>query len=368
MALMPSPSAAPSVVVRHLSGRAALETCAAAYDQLTEALGAPITARRPWLQTWVDCYPDWQSWVVLVERDDVPVAAAALATRSLPGLLRVVGMGYGPSDAARLLALDEEAARALAGGIADGLRGRGPWWLYLQQLPEHDRVTRHLSGVLPVSQVEPGDGMPRVCVDRRDPDAYLSKNTRKALAKIRNRLKAAGLQAELAWTQDPEDIEALQPELAAVHRARDEALGRRSDQDDPRAAAFHREVLRRHAARGEVDLLTVRLRGQLAAYVCGFRDGAALRSWDNRLAPAWAEFSAGRIANSEAVRHVVDSGHYDELDWMRGEEPYKLQSATDVVPTMHVSAWSSPAVRSALQVLARARDAAAQRAQRGRVR
>jgi len=55
--------------------------------------------------------------------------------------------------------------------------------------------------------------------------------------------------------------------------------------------------------------------------------------------------SAGRLANPEALRHVVQDQQYDALDWMRGEEPYKLQSATEVVPTVVLRAWSTPVLR-----------------------
>jgi CelD/BcsL family acetyltransferase involved in cellulose biosynthesis len=199
--------------------------------------------------------------------------------------------------------------------------------------------------------------MPTVQITDRVLNTYLSKNTRKALAKIANKLERDGLVAETAWHRDAATVRALLPELAAVHRARDEALGRRTDHADPRAAAFYREVISRHADRGEIDLLTLRLRGELAAFVCGFADGRVLRSWDNRLAPTWSEYSAGRIANTEALRHAVLSGDYDELDWMQGEEPYKLQSATHVVPTTDLYAWSSPGVRRAHAAVERARRA-----------
>ncbi len=79
----------------------------------------------------------------------------------------------------------------------------------------------------------------------------------------------------------------------------------------------------------------------------GFRDGSVFRGWDSRLAPRWGDVSAGRIANAEALRHVVTSSTYETLDWMRGEELYKLQSAAEVVPTAVLSAWSSAALRSA---------------------
>ncbi len=208
-------------------------------------------------------------------------------------------------------------------------------------MPDPDDVLDALLDVLPQSARRSASAQPLVRVVDRDLNRYLSKNTRKSLAKIRNRLEADGLVPDFAWTTDAAAVRSLIPAMSEVHRARDEQMGRRSDHDDPRAARFFAEVISAHAERGEVDVLTLRLRGELAAYVCGFADGSVLRSWDNRLSPAWSAYSAGRIANTEALTHVVTSERYDALDWMRGEEPYKLQSATAVVPMQALEAASS---------------------------
>lgn len=344
--------------VQHVAGPDALERLGARYDALTSASGCPVTARRTWLHTWVQCYsPGWQAWVPIVEERQRLVAAAPLAVRRRAGLLVVRGIGFGRTDDIRLPALDAEAAGLLAHAVADRLSRERAFVLEVEQLPRDDDVVAALVAALPHAVVGAGDGMPTVRVVERTPEAYLSRNSRKALAKIRNRLAGAGLTPEIAWTSDEDGIVALLPELAAVHRARDAALGRRGDHSDPRAARFYDEVVRRHAARGEVEVLTLRLDGDLAAYVLGFRDGTALRSWDNRLAPRWAEYSAGRLANTEALRRVVCTPELDELDWMRGEEPYKMQTATEVVRTVILRAWSSAAVRAAHRGVERAREA-----------
>ena len=330
--------------VRHLTGPDALTEIGAPFDALAAAESLPVTARRTWLQAWVDTHSAWEPWVVLAEADGELLAAAPLARRRA-GLLQVVLLGHGPTDDARLPARTPEAAVAVAQAVAAELRRGGPWRMRFQQLPADDLVTAALVEALPAADVRPGQGMPLVETVGSDPDAYLSKNSKKALAKIRNRLRDRDLEPLLRWVTDADEVIALIPELMRVHRERDLALGRRPDHDDPASAAFYREVISRHARSGEIDLLTLRLDGDLAAYVCAFRDGRTLRSWDNRLAPRWADLSAGRLANTEALRHVVASEHYDALDWMRGEESYKLQTATRVVPTADLQAWSSPSLR-----------------------
>ena len=329
--------------VRHLTGRSALAELGASYDDLTRACGVPVTSRPLWLQAWADTYLHWDPWVVAVEEDGALVACAPLARRRTGPLTRVVGMGHGPTDDLRLPAVDDAAAAQLADAVAVALSA--PWHLVLDQVPDEDPVVTALAARLALSEVTAGEGMPTVRITERDENRYLSKNTRKALAKIRNKLAGDGIEPEIRWETDAATVRALVPELSVVHQARDRELGRRSDHADPSASAFFAEVIGRHADRGEVELLTVRMRGELAAYVCAFRDGSALRSWDNRLSPAWADYSAGRIANTEALLRVVRDPDLDELDWMQGEEAYKLQSATHVVPTRVLTAWSSPAVQ-----------------------
>lgn len=344
-----------SLRVSHARGPAALADVGGPLDDLLVHVQAPTTSRRPWLQTWVDCYPDWSPWLVLVHDGADLVAAAPLATRRRAGLLRVVGLGDGPTDDLRLPAVHPAAARVLARGLADALPARRPWHLGVRQLPRPDLVVDALLDVLPNAVARPADGQPFVHVQEGGSQALLSKNTRKSLAKIRNRLARDGLEPVLTWHSRPEDIAALLPELAAVHRERDEGLGRASDLDDPRAARFYHRVIQHHADRGEVELLTLRLSGELAAYVCAVADGRTLRSWDNRLRPAWSQYSAGRLANTEALEHVAASARYDTLDWMRGEEAYKLQSATGVALMQDLTAGWPRAVAGAARGRERAR-------------
>ncbi len=346
-----------TLTARSFVGRQALADCADDFDALCAVCQVPVTGRRPWLQTWIDCYPDWTPQVVCVYDGDELVAAAPLAIKRRGPLTHVTGLGHGPTDDLRLPTRDDAAAATLADAVAAVLREAGSWFFHLDQVPPQEPAVQALLSRLALTELRPGEGMPSVKVTSRDRFAYLSKNTRKALAKIANRLAAAELVQEVRWTRDADEVRALLPQLAAVHRARDEAAGRRSDHEDARAACFYEQVITRHADRGEVDLLTLRLRGELAAYVCAFRDGRALRSWDNRLSPQFADFSAGRLANTEALLHVVESEEYDELDWMQGEEPYKLQSATEVVPRVVLMGWSSTAVRRAHDGMERLRAA-----------
>src|SRR5262249_59834162 len=59
-----------------------------------------------------------------------------------------------------------------------------------------------------------------------------------------------------------------------------------------------------HAVRGELEVATLRLDGQLAAYVVALTDGPTYRVFDGRFAPAWRRYSPGRRLEAAVVDHA----------------------------------------------------------------
>lgn len=333
--------------LRTIEGASALQALGVAYDELCVRTGVPVTGRRPWLQAWIECYPHWTPLVVVVEDGGRLVAAAPLATRRRAHVVRVVGLGTGPTDELHLPADDEDAAARLAGGVRELLAARTPWTLHLRQLPPASGAVLALLRELPGAALRYGEGLPQVRIDERDPRRYMSKNLRKAQSKALRRLHEDGVPVEVRWEDDPQAIRALLPRLAAVRRRRDVAVRGRSDHSDARAARFFEHVLQVHAQRGELLVATMLLGGELAAYSCNLLDGSALRIWDARVDPRWTGYSAGRLVTWEVLLRVVADPGLDLLDWMQGEEPYKLQTATTVVAAVDLLAASSWGLRAA---------------------
>jgi CelD/BcsL family acetyltransferase involved in cellulose biosynthesis len=109
---------------------------------------------------------------------------------------------------------------------------------------------------------------------------------------------------------------------------------------------FWHEAITRHAERGEVELMTLRLNGTLAGYVVGLLDHESYRLWDGRFAAEFKWYSPGRLVDQAALASALEDERFGEFDWMRGEEGYKLRNSSHVVPAQHLVAWSSPAVRA----------------------
>ncbi|MDP9341644.1 MAG: GNAT family N-acetyltransferase [Actinomycetota bacterium] len=352
--------------VRELAGQGALGELGERLDDLHAASGAPITARRPWLTTWTSCYPDFQPWAIALDGAGRLDAVALLGRKRVGRRTEVVGLGHGPSDQTRLAARDGEAAVELGRAVAAAVRALPrPWRLRVEQLPVDDPAAATIASLLPGGRLIPGDGSPTTRFEHggRSFNAYVGHNSRGVAKTMRNRIKRAGMDLEVDHIRDPERIVAALPEVEQVHRDRDLHLVRRSDLDDGRMAAFWRSIITELARRGEVELTTLRFSGRLAGYVVGVLDGTAYRLWDGRFDPEFSWFSPGRLADQSALAAALAGERFDEFDWMRGEEEYKLRTSTDVVPAQHLVAWSGALVRmraespqATKQALRRVRD------------
>jgi CelD/BcsL family acetyltransferase involved in cellulose biosynthesis len=341
-----------SLRARTVTGPGVFGQLGSALDDLCATTGAPVTARVPWLRAWASSYQDHQPWAVIVEDGSGALAAAAvLARRRRRGIMQIVALGHGESDYVRLPAAGPEAATALGRALVATLRALpGPWVLKLEQLPVGDPAARVAADGLRWSARLPGDGAPvvRFGPDRSERSIF-RRSLRQDERKRWNRLRREGRVAELTAVQDPASISALLPEIERVWRARDASLVRQPTLDDPRAAGFWRTAVEELARLGEVEVTTLRIDGELAAYAVCFLDGHAYRMWNCRFAPRWGWFGPGSLVSLATIRNALADGRFTEYDHMRGVEPFKLRTATSVEPAEHLVAWSSRPVRARME-------------------
>jgi CelD/BcsL family acetyltransferase involved in cellulose biosynthesis len=320
-----------------------MDRLAPALDELHAAVGAPVTARRTWLTAWIECNPLYEPLAVLVRSGSTLEAAAFLARRSHPFWTEYVALGHGPSDQVRLAARDAAAAAELARGIVACLgSGPGPWRLCLKHLPAGDPVASALARALPQAKLLPGDTSPTLRFGGgRDARELVTKKHHREVRRFGNRLEREGLVPLVQHLDDPADVAAVLPEIVEVTRARDIEMLGHSSLDRGSAGTFFRDVVLRHAARREVDLTTLRLGGELAAYMLCFLDGASYRAWSCRHAPRWARYAPGLLNNYAALERALALGRFEEFDWMRGDEGYKDRVSNAVVRAENLLAWSS---------------------------
>src|SRR4051794_3886546 len=320
-----------------------------AIDRLHDDVEAHVSARLGWIDAWREAYPDWSAWALAIAGDDAALRGlAGLARRQRAGVIQIRCLGHTALDRAPNVSRSDHDARALAGALAEELGAlRRPWTMCLRQLRPGEAFADELRSRLAVVEVAPDAERPIVRLEgRRDPAALLSRNLRSAERRAGNRIARDGLDCEIRWIRGEDEIVRRLPEIRAVHRARDLQLRHTSLLDDPQEGALWAALFRRHLER--LELLEVRLSGELAAYLAWIRCGTLRLVLDNRVAPRWTAYSAGLIANNVALCRAGADPGVDVLDWGSGVQRYKLQSATAVLAHERLYAWSSPRLRRLL--------------------
>jgi hypothetical protein len=232
-----------------------------------------------------------------------------------------------------LLARDDAAAAQLGVALADALMGEfrefsiGP----LTDGPAVAALTHRL----PIGVVVDDVSIPVVHV-AGGADIGMSHGVSRTLRKARNRMIADGIRPDIATTSDPHEITAILPLLESISRDRDLAAGRSSPLDDNhRRRLWQRRVLTL-AATGLLRLVTLRLKGELAAYVLGIHDGDCYRVLEGRYVGRFARYAPGRVLEAAVLDSVVESSDLMQLDWMTGIAPETLLAANALDPMVVV--------------------------------
>ncbi|WP_432486178.1 GNAT family N-acetyltransferase [Kineococcus esterisolvens] len=328
--VLPVPRAsAPAQGAQQVEGAAAVAAVLPEVEQLAAALGQPLTARLPWWRARLSVQPAAAPWaVVLRDAGGRPRAAAVLVDEpspTAPGACRTAlasgGGGYLAGVAAASLPEAAELGRALAAGA----RARGTR-LELEDLPDEPATRALAAGAgAAVHALDP------VPVVRRptagDPVELLSHGTRKTLRKSRNRLATDGLEARVGFTSDPADLEALLPHLETTYRDRDVAHGLPCALDTPAGRAGWLARARELSAAGALEVATLHLDGELAAYVLGVRDGDGYGVLEGRFSTRFARYAPGRLLEFGVLDRALRAEGVRFLDWMTGVAPETLLAA-----------------------------------------
>ena len=339
-----------------LTGRDLVDHLGSELDDLVHAAGTPVTARGTWLRAWVRAYAPADPWAVTVREtfsgrlDGI----AVFSSRPGDGHEVISPLGRRQLDRGALPVRSPEAAEALAAAVATCLRSRSrSWALRLGQLPAGDPVARGLLRHLEGSRLLPGLAIPKVEFGSETTiDAWLGKSLRKQLRKARNRMAEDGVEATVAFEADAERVAVVLADVERTHRARERDAQRTSDLESRPGLRFWRSVIQEHAARDELEVATLHIGTELAAYVVSLLDGGSYRVFDGRCATSWARFSPGRILEATALQRALDDPRFERVDWMNGYAPEKLLAANDVEPTAHLVA-ASPGVVLDLDVIGR---------------
>ena len=332
------PAAAASAQTTIVTGWPALSSLEPAVEKLQETAGTPVTARLAW----------WRS-AVIADRDATPVllalpapgdairAAALVAVRDVGGVWQITSGRPHSDDAWEVAALSQDARRPLLAELAGFALGLGgPWQLTLTGLRDGNDAA-WLARQLPGGRMASAAPVPGIGFTVGE--VTFGPGIRSGLDRSGQRIRKHALSEQIQFERDPDRLAKLRDEIEAVHLARDHDAGRASDLDDTAGVAFWRSVYDLHAARGELEVGTLRLDGHLAAYVIAFVDRPAYRVFDGRFAPPWRRYSPGRRLEAAVVGHARREG-FAVLDWMSSVAPDKLVASTWADPRWTVTAAS----------------------------
>lgn len=233
-----------------------------------------------------------------------------------------------------------ETAELLAAEVAHHIADRAfPAELMLGPLDANDPAVHAFAAGLGGSRLVPDHPVPTLVTPYGGLTDVLSHGTRRTLRKAQNRVSRDGRQVTIGFTRAPSEILAMAPHMEQCHRERDHMHGRPSDLDHERGRKMWRWRLTELANLGALELSSLYLDGEFAAYALGVLDGHTYRVLEGRFVTAWARYAPGRLLEAAMLERVLESPSLRRTDWMSSVAPETLIAANDADPMVRIY-WS----------------------------
>ena len=144
--------------------------------------------------------------------------------------------------------------------------------------------------------------------------------------RLRNLTKQFDVRFEQALTEE-QRREALDL-LVTLHNMRWGVRGGSNAFNTPSLRAFHEELSRLALQRSWLRLFILRLDGQPAAALYGFRYRRTFYFYQSGFDPNYSKYSVGLVSMGLAIKSAIEEGAED-YDLLRGDESYKFQWARE---------------------------------------
>jgi Acetyltransferase (GNAT) domain len=328
------------VVVEASYGRQAVAAIGDELEALAVSCDAPLTARPAWSLVPGTSSDYLRPWALLArDAAGTPVGALVLLDHVHdPRAVLTTLAGTDGGHRGAILTRDTTVALAL-GDALQGILDRQPTapTVVLGPLPAGSPVVDAFSAGMYGSRQDPAAAIPVV---RRsagtEPDDYLAAGMRRTLRKSANRLATDGREAQTRFTSEATEILGSLRKLEYVHRNRDHMHGRISDLDDAVRHGAWRDRAQNLTDVGLLELATLHIDGELAAYTLGVVDGPVYRLLEGRFVTEWARYSPGRLLEAAVVQRFLDDDALTTFDWMTSVAPESLLGRNDEDPMVLV--------------------------------
>lgn len=333
----------PEIALRPIDDRAAL---AAAWQQLeVEATPSFFTAWG-WIGTWLTHLPrKIVPHLLTIRREGACIAMGLFVAR------RQFRYGFMPVQQwylheTGIAALDEltieyngllirrgHEDEATAACLDFFLRARRDW----------DEL--HLPGVAPTTHIDAQTAPARVAVHnaprpchyvdlallRAGTQDYMSVLSANSRYQVRTALRAYEHSGAVTLTaaQTPAEARAFLDAMAELHQAYWTAKGQPGAFASPHFVAFHRDLVARRFAAGEIQLLKCAAGNEIVGYLYNFVKDGVVHNYQSglRYDDANKKKKPGFIAHYLAVLHNLERGHR-VYDFMAGDRQYKASLGT----------------------------------------
>ncbi|MGC3996082.1 MAG: GNAT family N-acetyltransferase [Anaeromyxobacter sp.] len=326
-----------ALTVRSSRDPARLEALGPEWRALFAAAGEPCPfLSHEWLHAWWRHLGARRALWLLEARDGAGALAGVLALSASPGLpgarrWRLLGNGLTGADGLDVLARPQDAAEVRA-ALARALLGGEGWdVLDLEDLPCGSPSVAALLDAAGLrgarAEVLRRFSCPGFAL-RGDYASHLRRVRRRETLgrRVRWLARQPGFAVEVASTaaEAPEAME----DFLRLHRLRWAVEGGSYGIPAGPPEAFHRAVAPALAARGWLRLYRLRVGGAAVAAVYGLELGRRFYYYQSGYNPAWSARSPGAVLVARTVEDAYARGLTD-YDFLRGEEPYKLDWTAD---------------------------------------
>lgn len=293
-----------------------------------------LTSVFPWVSIWWKHFGKGRELFVLVAEDGnrvVGIAPLFLATFQRKKVLRfkrAYFLGEGLSDYSGFLATGDRDAVCAA--FLEHL-GRSKAWheLRLQNIPDASTDFGRLCdlGRKLGYTIHADARKPTHCfyVDTSgDFQTYLkttSRDVKKDVTRRLNLIEDAG-GCELKFTGEL-PLSDLLHAMGDIHAKRQGELGRESFFARQDERAFIHEIAELYQQRGWLDTVAMRMKGEIVAYMFGFRYGGVRFSWNVGFDPKHNELSLGKVLAYLWIEDAFRRKDVNEFNFMRGDSEFK---------------------------------------------
>lgn len=337
-----SPSAAtppggPGELVLDVLGPAGHEDAGRAWTAVERLLpGRSLTVGWDWTATWLGSFgPVVPHRFAIARAGGEPVGAALLtfdSWRRGPLHIRRAHVGTAgepPGEGVHVerngLLVLPEYAEAFAGALMEAAHRVRRWDAFALD----GFLAQDTAGLLDASdrwivERETAPVADLTAIDDGGPPAPFSSGVRKEWRRIE---RLAG-PFEVEWAQTPERAIEILDELIVLHQARWEAVGERGAFAHERTRAFHRDLTRRLAGRGEVAVTRVTGAAGLVGCRYDFVDGDRVLAYQSGWAPAQDQRVSTGVAVDLACMGAARARGARWWDHLAGEQRHKRRLST----------------------------------------